>query len=149
MTPAQLRRKAADLDRDGEALIKAGKPKEAAQFLLEAEYYEAAAAEMERRGIGALPLRGRVQRGSTKGMVNAARVRMSMAADAVPDELVAKANAAGYTLRSLAEAVKCSHAVLSQARRGKRSLRRAIVEDIERLIGFKAIRANWPGGIRD
>jgi transcriptional regulator with XRE-family HTH domain len=143
VTPADLRKKAADLEARGDALLKAGKPDQAAKCYVDAEMYGAAAAEMER-------LQRLTQRGSKDRMVaNAARLRMSQGADAVPDELVAKANAAGYTLRSLAEAVKCSHAVLSQARRGKRSLRRAIVEDIERLIGFPATRANWPGGIRD
>ena len=76
--------------------------------------------------------------------MNPARVRISAGADENPDELVAKANAAGYTLRSLAEAVKCSHALLSQARRGERTIARSITEAVEKLTGFKATKANWP-----
>lgn len=142
MTPSELRRRADDLDRQGEAKLATGAKDEAAALFTAAESHREVADEMDR-------LRRRDQRGNPKGMVNAARVRMSAGADKNPDELVAKANAAGYTLRSLAETVKLSHSVMSMARRGRRSIRRAVAEDIERLTGFKAIKANWPGGIRD
>jgi hypothetical protein len=147
-TPAEWRRRAAEYDAKAKAAAEAGDQEEVEVWVratLSAQY---AAEEMERQEQeGRLPQRG--QRGNRSGMLNAARVRMSAGADETPDNLVAKANAAGYTLRSLAEAVKCSHALLSQARRGIRSIRREIVEDVERLTGFKATRANWPGGIRD
>jgi hypothetical protein len=143
VNPAELRRLAAELDEKAKTALRAGKAAEAELFVQAAWKARDMADKREQQ------LLARDQHGTTTEMVNPARVRISAGADEDPDELVAKANAAGYTLRSLAEAVKCSHVLLSQARRGKRSIRRAIVDDVERLTGFKATRANWPGGIRD
>jgi hypothetical protein len=146
-TPDEWRRRAAEYDRRARAATEAGDAEEALVMDRAAYTARLVADKLEAEAkAGRLP--GRDQRGSNKGMVNAARVRISAGADENPDELVAKANAAGYTLRSLAEAVKCSHVLLSQARRGTRSIRRQIVDDIERLTGFKATRAHWPR-IRD
>lgn len=63
------------------------------------------------------------------------------------DPMIKLANRAGYTLRSLAEAVDMSPAALSMARRGTRSVRAQAAKKIETLIGFKASAAHWPGGI--
>lgn len=63
------------------------------------------------------------------------------------DPMIRLANRAGYTLRSLAEAVDMSPAALSMARRGTRSVRERAAKKIEALIGFKATAAHWPGGI--
>ena len=144
MNPAELRRLAAEYDARAKAAIEAGDDKEALVMFRAASSARRVADQLERES---LPRRD--QRGNKKQVLSAARVRISAGADASPDELVVKANDAGYTLRSLAEAVKCSHVLLSQARRGKRSIRRSIVDDIEKLTGFKATKANWPGGIRD
>jgi hypothetical protein len=146
-TPEEWRRRAAEYDRKAKQATEAGDADEALAMDRAAYTARQVAEKLEAEAkAGRLPMRD--QRGSKKGMVNAARVRISAGADENPDALVAKANAAGYTLRSLAEAVKCSHVLLSQARQGKRSIRRQIVDDVERLTGFKATRANWPR-IRD
>jgi len=85
------------------------------------------------------------QSGNTKPMLPAARVRVSAGtAGDNPDPLIKAANEHHYTLRSLAEAVGCSHALLSQARAGQRSIGADVAKKIEELIGFKATKRNWP-----
>jgi hypothetical protein len=148
VTPEELRKLADEIDKEAEAKARAGDKEGAGKLWDMAEEARYRATQRERAAkVGAL--RPRNQRGNKKVMVNPARVRISAGADERPDELVAKANAAGYTLRSLAEAVDCSHALLSQARRGERTIKRQIAEAVEKLTGFKATKANWPRGIRD
>lgn len=72
------------------------------------------------------------------------------------DALVRAAVKRKLTMGQLAEAVrkelklsKLPPSGLSQARRGTRPIRRDVAEAIERLTGFAATRANWPGGIKD
>jgi hypothetical protein len=83
--------------------------------------------------------------GKPDEMVHAARLRISKGRKA-PDPLVRAANAAGFTLRSLAEEVGCSHALLYQARKGDTAIRRSWAERIETLTGFAASKAHWPRG---
>lgn len=84
--------------------------------------------------------------GKSGDMVPAARLRISKSKAKV-DPLTAAANAAGLTLRSLAERIGCSHAHLYQARRGSVGMRTMWAQEIERLTGFAASKANWPGGL--
>lgn len=81
--------------------------------------------------------------GNVRGMVNAERVRHSKG-QGDTDPLVEAANAHHYTLRSLAENLGVSHALLSQARKGTRSIEKSLAEKIEKLTGFPATRGNWP-----
>lgn len=88
--------------------------------------------------------------GKDDRMVPAARVRHSQGKGKqgkAVDPLVTAANKGGYTLRSLAEHIGCSHAHLYQARRGTVGMRTAWAREIERLTGFEASKANWPGGL--
>jgi len=84
------------------------------------------------------------QSGNTgKDMVNAARVRIS-GGKGEGDPFVSALNASNFTMRSLAERLGVSHALLSQARTGKISISAELASRIEELTGFKASRKNWP-----
>jgi hypothetical protein len=72
------------------------------------------------------------------------------------DALAAASVRAGMTKGEMVEKVrkelklaKLPMSGISQARSGTRPIRRDVAEAIERLIGFKATKVNWPGGIRD
>lgn len=58
--------------------------------------------------------------------------------------LALAADKAGHTVRSLAETVGCSAALLSQARGGIRSISMDLAKKIEAVTGFAATPANWP-----
>ena len=60
--------------------------------------------------------------------------------------------ARGYTTNTLAQAAQMSPAALSQARKKKglnnsRPIRRSKAQHIEKLTGWPADEAHWPGGI--
>lgn len=115
--------------------------------------------ELERLGLVAIPKRPlthveerRLRREQARGNVNnvtSAEHAMATSRGRARDPLVRAANAAGFTLRSLAAAVGVSVSLLSMARRQRdgRSIRRAVAERIAELTGFAASPANWPGGI--
>lgn len=85
------------------------------------------------------------QSGKGREMLPVARVRTSEARGGdEPDALLKALNEAGFTLRSLAEKLKVSHALLSQARKGTSSIGMDLAKQIEQLTGFKATRRNWP-----
>jgi transcriptional regulator with XRE-family HTH domain len=83
-------------------------------------------------------------------MLQARRVRVSQGGrdGQEHDALVLAANAAHHTLRSLAEAVGCTAAALTQARHGDTSISLERAKQIESISGFKATHGNWPR-IRD
>lgn len=83
-------------------------------------------------------------------MLQARRVRVSQGGrdGQEHDALVLAANAAHHTLRSLAEAVGCTAAALTQARHGDTSISLERAKQIESICGFKATHGNWPR-IRD
>lgn len=83
-------------------------------------------------------------------MLQARRVRVSQGGRdrQEHDALVLAANAAHHTLRSLAEAVGCTAAALTQARHGDTSISLERAEQIASICGFKATHDNWPR-IRD
>jgi len=83
-------------------------------------------------------------------MLQARRVRVSQGGRDGQEHnaLVLAANAAHHTLRSLAEAVGCTAAALTQARHGDTSISLERAKQIESICGFKATRDNWPR-IRD
>ena len=58
--------------------------------------------------------------------------------------LAIAADKAGHTVRSLAETIGCSAALLSQARAGVRAISLDLANKIETLTGFEASKANWP-----
>lgn len=89
------------------------------------------------------PLTGRHQSGNVDDMVTAERVRHSKGSLS-GDPLKMAANTAGFTIRSLAEKINVSHALLSKARKGERSIEKALATEIQRLTGFPATKKNWP-----
>jgi hypothetical protein len=88
-------------------------------------------------------LQRRHHSGNVRDMVTAERVRHSKGT-ASEDPLRAAANDAGYTIRSLAEKLSISHALLSKARKGERSIEKALAAEIQKLTGFPATKKNWP-----
>lgn len=111
------------------------------QLHLQAAAYRTAANEQQ--GVAAL-LPQTNQSGTLPGMHQTERLRHAAGSSDPGDPFLAAIRDAGYTLRSLAEAVGKSHAHLSRARRGEDSIARALAEEIERLTGLKASRRNWP-----
>ena len=127
------------------------------RLLTLADEYDARASKLETEAAGlhgaASALRTEAERltephhgGNMTPMVAARRVSQQRL-DEDTDPLTLRASAAGYTLRMLGEKAGCSHTLIISARKGKRRIRRGIVDLIERLCGFRAILANWPGGI--
>lgn len=90
-------------------------------------------------------LRARLHLGtvSTWVMPLAARVRIARGRKSTDDLVIACARS-GITLRLLSDRLGCTHALLSQARRGKISIRRNLAKQIEALVDFKASKENWP-----
>lgn len=64
----------------------------------------------------------------------------------VKSKLSEAAQAAGYTLRSLATAAGASHAQLSSAHAGRWPIKESVALKIQELTGFAASRKNWPKG---
>lgn len=60
------------------------------------------------------------------------------------DLLIVATQKAGHSLRSLAEKVGVSVALLSMARDGQRPLRFEVAKAVEDITGFAATRKNWP-----
>jgi len=83
------------------------------------------------------------QSGNIGPMVTAERVRHSKGSTG-EDPFRAAVNASHFTIRSLAEKLGVSHALLSQARKGARSIDKALVDEIQKLTGFPATKHNWP-----
>jgi len=135
----QLEAEAARMEREVAKLVAEGHLNSARRL---AEEAVAVRAFVEARRGDTLPSSNR--RGNQEAMVTAERLRHSEGTGKERDPLVKAANAAGYTLRSLGEALKVTHSFLSQARRGK-PIRRDLAEQIEKLTGFKASKRNWPG----
>ena len=78
-------------------------------------------------------------------MQRQARLSHSRAKRKGCDNPLAKAaDKAGHTVRSLAERVGCSAALLSQARTGKSSISMDLAKKIEAITGYEATKSNWP-----
>ena len=135
MTADQWLELAAQTDAKAIAAFHAGNTQLAALLSMEAERARQTAQEIGR-------LTG-TKEGVTMESVDAAPV------DLTPDALIQAANKHGMTLRTLAAAAGVSHSLLSKARRGARSLPAEVAAKIEKLTGFSASPAHWPGGIRD
>jgi len=61
------------------------------------------------------------------------------------DPLAVAARKAGMSVAALAKRAGVSKALLSMARTGERSIKRDVCVRIEKLTGFAATKANWPG----
>jgi hypothetical protein len=122
--------------------------------LVQAEVRKAIEEERER-------LRAEVRSGTIVGpMMQAAKVRHSAASSRSPKaRAFAKvANAAGHTLRSVAEAVRRkfgqgTHVNIGRALRGDRAIQKHWAQHIQELTrsedfpdGWEATPENWPGG---
>lgn len=147
-TADDLLTRAEALEREAAEAMDAGHAQKAARLALQAVALLQAA-------VG---LQNRHQSGTKRGMVPAARTRISAGrskqhhGEDKAHPLIEAANAQGHTLRSLAEAVKaatgkpCSHAALSRGISGDRPIRKASADAVAKLTGYKATAANWPGG---
>lgn len=92
-------------------------------------------------------LTGRNQSDTHKGMLPAARARISAGrVKGASAALMKMASAKGYTLRSLAEAVGCPQSIITRALGGTRRIRLSAARAIAKLTGFAATEKNWPGG---
>lgn len=89
-------------------------------------------------------LPGRDRTGSNRGSMLASPAARRRSAGVAETPLVRAALERGYTLRSLAETLKCSHALLSQAASGRSSISADLAKRVEKLIGVPADRAHWP-----
>lgn len=136
-------------------LERAAKLREHAQTFRErgdAEAAELFTERAERHERAAEALQGASQRGKKTNVETPARLRISKGRGGEkPDELQAAANAAGYTLRSLAEKLRAegfrvSHPFLRQCREGSSAIREPLARRIEALTGFRATQAHWPKG---
>lgn len=112
---------------------------ERARIDVEIKRYEKALAAI--RG-----LTGRERSVTTNGMSTmevASRLAHSRARSS--DPLVLAAIEHRLTLQALAGKVGCTASLLTQARRGGRTISPKVARKIEGLIGFAATRENWPG----
>jgi hypothetical protein len=152
MGPDDLKRLADQADQDGLAAAKRGDTHGAAKAFLEAKNLRATAAHMEAK----LP---QSRKSGNVHPVQSASLSKSESAVGGDDPLAVAARSAGYSVRTLAQAMRdalgnlegfrgCSHVTLMKARRGKQAVWRPVAELIEQVTGFKANSKNWPGGIR-
>lgn len=97
-----------------------------------------------------LGLTGRGQKGTVNKMFTpAARLAFSAGRASKRNPLISLANTAGFTIRSLAEAVGMSPSAITLARKGEKSIRQTAADKIEALTGFAATKKNWPRGFSD
>jgi DNA-binding XRE family transcriptional regulator len=101
-------------------------------------------AEVE-RAIVAVDLQPGNQSGIVRTMDQVDRMHISAGAKVTTAKRFGQAcRARGYTMRSLAQTLGVSHASLSLALKGERSIGRHLAERIEALTGYQATRENWP-----
>lgn len=147
-----LRNKARRLKEQAETLLQEATVLQKAAEDLEALEAKRGSAREETDGLPGGEITGTVEGMNTAVSSHALKVARGKAKDALARAAVTH----GMTQGEMAEAVrkelklkKLPMSGISQARRGTRPIRRDVAEAIERLTGFKASRANWPGGIRD
>lgn len=143
MRPADLRKLAEQHESEGVRLAESGDTAASVTLLLKAANLRVTADELEAR------LTDVRYRGTDVAVKPEAEkpTGQRKPLDRTPSQLVQRAGQAGYSLRGLAEAVGEHHAYLSMAHAGKRPIKRAVAEKIQKLTGFEASPANWPGGI--
>jgi hypothetical protein len=153
VTPADLRRMAAELDQRGKALLKEHKPTEAAEAFALAEVYETAASEMERIAGGkGLPAPKRL--GSLKGMTpgqmdKRARAIAGAHADKSKDPFLKALKKSDWRSmnRYATERLGISPASLTLYRQGKHPVPPAIAKQVKDDLGLPADSRTWPAGV--
>jgi len=151
VTAAKLRTEAAALERRAnEFLSKAEALRKAADMMDAAEGRPTMVREEATLAYGENP--SILRSVNTEGFSQSLLISAGKAKDA----LVRAANSHRLTMGQLLEKVRHELKLkrlpasgISQARRGTRPIRRDVAEAIQRLTGFEASRANWPGGIKD
>lgn len=146
MRPGDLRKLAEQHESEGVRLAEAGDTAASVTLFLKAQNLRAAADELEAR-LTDVGYRGTDVAVKPEVSKPEAKPGKLKPIDRTPSQLVMCAGKAGYSLRGLAEAVGEHHAYLSMAHAGKRPIKRAVAEKIQKLTGFEASPANWPGGI--
>jgi hypothetical protein len=146
LTDAQLRRRIAELERQAAEL-------EAEAHFRRREARMCADVLVEREGLHSVSTRAKV----STDMVDAHRVAISSGrakAIGAGDPFLAAIQAAGYSLRSLAEAIGISQASLSahrkaRAHRDSRPIPAARAAAIAKLTDWPADARHWPCGLSD
>ena len=140
MTPDEFRSAAASLDEEAVTLARSGQIVEAAKRAMEAERLREAAEALE-------ALQPQTKHGKKRGMADTDTIALRMAQGRrSKSKLSEAALAAGFTLRSLGEAVGVSHAQLSSAHAGRFTIQESVAQHVEKLTGFAASKKNWPKG---
>lgn len=152
-TPEDLLREAEQLEAEGRAAMDAGRVEDAAVAFAQALVRRRVAQAMARTTLPSPQ-----QSGTSTEMLSTARVRTSAGKGPKRGKLIVVANAAGFTMRSLAERLKIegfrtSHASLSRAQHGIDRVPEALAKRVQVLTksvqypnGFEATLKNWPKG---
>ncbi len=148
MDPSHLRAQADSLDGEAIELARRG---DVVKGLLRA----AEAMRLRELADGVERLRSGDHGGNLSGMLPAARVRQAKGATKgrKASALSLVASDAGHTIRSIAEALGCSHVFLLKALRGDKAIRYSWAQRVQAMTrsekhpdGFQATGANWRGG---
>lgn len=138
MTPKDLRARADEADRQGMEALGRDRAEALRQFA-RAELLRQTAAKLE-------GLSGQVRSVNLPRMHTDA-TRLNISRGRASDDFHKAVQAAGMTLRLLAEKLGVTPSLISQYRRGTKKCPRGRAEEIERLTGFRASAKNWPGGL--
>ena len=146
MSADKWRKKAEDLETQVDQLVADGRVDQAYPLALQAAGYRQLVDQLEQ----GLPVQ--TKHGKKRGMDSIA-LRMADGRK-TKSRLSQAALAAGYTLRSLAEAAGTSHAQLSSAHAGRWTIQESIALKVQELLGnddkgkplFPATKKNWPKG---
>jgi len=152
-TPRQLRRRAAHLQKKIDQLLE-----EIAVLTRAADELEAARGRIGRpgghsgEGLSERPPLSRVDSTVDMSDDHALAIAKGQAAKMKKagkrlDPLTAAALAHGLSFRGLARKLDVGHGILGKYR-VKTPIPRSLAKKIEKLIGFAATDANWPGGIK-
>jgi hypothetical protein len=147
-----LRNKARRLKEQAEAMLQEATVLQKAAEDLEALEEKRGPEREETDGLPVSENTGTVEGMNTADSSHALKVARGKAKDALAKAAVNHGMTQGEMVEAVRRELKLKKLPLSgisQARRGTRPIRRDVVEAIERLTGFKASRANWPGGIRE
>jgi hypothetical protein len=157
VTPEKLRKKAAELDEEGKALLEKREPAEAAFKFAMAEVYETAADEMERIAASRgkrLPAAKRLAslKGMTPGQIDKrARAISGARADRAKDPFLKAIKKAGFrSMNSYArERLGISPGMLTLYRQGKHPVSPTVAKQVFEDLGLPADKRTWPAGVAD
>ena len=146
-----MRKRAAELDAEGEAYLDAGDRSRALDCFARAELRRQLAAEMEGARVDASRLRSPSGHGKVvTADMNIApatkkRKNLNISETRAPeDPFAAACRAAGYSMRSLAKKLRITPGSLFNYRAGRRKAPPLLRQRIAQLIAFPDTPENWP-----